>query len=103
MWEGSTLPPRALVLSVLSYTPVEFTGGDILDRLTSLEEVDLTAEDARQLGHFLSRNREFAKGGNRRLKLGESKVGKKLEEDSLGYGKKASFKAEQGRRAGSDG
>ncbi len=102
MWAGSTLTPRALVLSVLSYTPVEFTGGDILDRLTSLEEVDLTAGDARQLGHFLSRNTEFAKGGSRRLKLVECKVEKKLDDDSLSYATKAILKVEEGRRAGSD-
>src|SRR5258706_14653524 len=102
MWEGSTLNTRALGLSVLSYTPVEFTGGDILDRLTSLEEVDLTAGDARQLGHFLSRNTEFAKGGSRRLKLVECKVEKKLDDDSLSYATKAILKVEEGRRAGSD-
>lgn len=103
IWAESTLTPHSLVLAVVSQRPMDFIGGDILDRLTSLEEVDLTTEDARQLGQFLSRNKEFSKGGNRRLKLVECKVEKKLDDDSLSYAKKAILKVEEGRRAGSDG
>jgi len=100
MWADSTLTPRALVLSVVSLrlaNPIR-GGGDILDRLTSLEEVELTAEDDKQLGHFLSQNREFAKGGNRRLKLVECKVEKKLDDNSLRKAKETILEVEEGRR-----
>lgn len=100
MWAESTLTPRRLVLSVVNQRPADFIGGDILNRLTSLEEVEITAEDARQLGHFLSGNKEFAKGGNRRLKLVECKV---VDEYAFVYAKQAILKVEEGRRAGRGG
>ena len=100
MWAESTLTPRGLVVSVVSQVSANIPGGDILDRLTSLEEVKLTAEDARQLGYFLSRNEEFAKGGNRRLKLVECNV---VDGHAFMYAKKAILKVEEGRRAGSGG
>ena len=100
MWAESTLTPRGLVVSVVSQRPANFIGGDILDRLTSLEEVEITADDAKQLGHFLSWNKEFAKGGNRRLKLVECKV---IDDYAFMYAKQAILKVEEGRRAGSGG
>jgi hypothetical protein len=101
MWAQSMLAPRGLVLVVLSQSLRGSirSGGDILDRFTSLEEVDITVEDDKQLNHFLSRNGEFSKGGNRRLKLVECKIEKKLDDSSLKKAKETILDMEKGRRA----
>jgi hypothetical protein len=74
--------------------------GDILDRLTSLEEVEPTAEDDKQLAHFLSWSGEFAKGGNRCLKLIGCKIEKELDENSLNKTKETILEVENSRRSG---
>ena len=105
MWAQSTLTPRSLVLVVVSQRlrdPIG-GGGDILDRLTSLEEVELTAEDDKQLGDFLSWNGAFAKGGNKRLKLVEFRVQKSLDGNSLRKVKETILALEEARRAPDDG
>ena len=105
MWAQSTLAPRSLVLVVVSQRLRDLIGGggDILDRLTSLEEVELTAEDDKQLGDFLSWNEAFAKGGNKRLKLVECRVQKSLDDNSLRKVKETILALEEARRASDDG
>lgn len=67
-----------------------------MDQLTSLEEVELTAEGDKQLGHSLSRNGEFTKVGNRRLKLVQCKMEKKLDDTSFRKAKETILEVEKG-------
>jgi F-box-like len=98
LWAQSTLTPHRLVLVVVNQRLGD-AGEDILDRLTSLEEAKLTVEDDRQLCYFFSRNGEFTKGMNQRLKLVECKVENKLDDDSLRKAKETISEVEKGRRA----